>query len=64
MELDTAAGGNIMSVPMWKKIGKPELSECDVTYRSASDHPIPILGSCVTTVSYQEIGRASCRERV
>ncbi|CAM1297650.1 Uncharacterised protein r2_g702 [Pycnogonum litorale] len=45
LELDTATTGNFVSVPVWKKLGKPVLDDVSHRYESASKHHLPVLGT-------------------
>ena len=45
VELDTATTGNFVTVPVWKQLGKPKLSDVCHRYESASKHDLPILGT-------------------
>ena len=44
MELDTGSPGNFISVPVWKQLGKPKLTDAPCNYKSATDHPVPVMG--------------------
>ena len=51
IEQDTAAGGNIISTKVWESIGKPKLGTTTVSYHSATNHSIEIIGSCCLNVA-------------
>ena len=43
--VDTGARSNLISLAWWKAIGKPPIQDITAKYRSATRHPIPILGT-------------------
>lgn len=45
LELDTANAGSLISVSVWKQIGKPKLRDVNHRCGSASKHKLPALGS-------------------
>ena len=51
IEPDTVAGGNIISTKVWESIGKPKLGTTNVSYHSATNHSIEIIGSCCLNVA-------------
>jgi len=54
VELDTATAGNFLSLQDWERLGKPELSEVQTKYQSASKHVLLIRGRFESTTSCGE----------
>ena len=51
-EVDTGAGESSMEQSVWQQLGVPELTESTQKIQSASQHPLPVLGS--VTISAQK----------
>jgi hypothetical protein len=44
-EVDTGAGENFMGKSVWQKLGAPTIEEPVRQFQSASQHPLPVLGT-------------------
>ena len=44
-EIDTGSADNFMGQSSWRKIGSPTLQPSERNYQSASQHPLPVLGT-------------------
>ena len=44
-EVDTGAGENFMGRTVWEQLGEPELVGSSQQFQSASEHPLPVMGS-------------------
>ena len=59
MELDTATTGNVVSLPVWKQLGKPKLDDVRHRYESASKHKLPVLGTFMAETKHPVTGKQS-----
>lgn len=46
LELDTGACDNFISQTVWNKLGRPSLTPTEVSYESATQHEIDVIGHC------------------
>ena len=59
MELNTATTGNVVSLPVWKQLGKPKLDDVRHRYESASKHDLPVLGTFMAETKDPVTGKQS-----
>ena len=60
--VDTGARSNLISLAWWKAIGKPPIQDITAKYRSATRHPIPILGTVRVDSSLLAGENMQCKE--
>ena len=58
LELDTAAGGNFISTRFWTELGKLKLQHAQWRCRSASKHPLPIIGVFTADAKYGDVSKS------
>ena len=58
-ELNTATTGNVVSLPVWKQLGKPKLDDVRHRYESASKHNLPVLGTFTAQTKDPVTGKQS-----
>lgn len=54
-EVDTGAADSFMSHKTWTRIGKPQLSPCDIKYQCASNSPLPVMGTITVEVKRDSV---------
>ena len=59
MELDTATTGNVVSLPVWKQLGKPKLVDVRHRCEFASRHNLPWLGTFMAQTKDPVTGKQS-----
>ena len=60
--VDTGARSNLISLAWWKAIGKPPIQDIPAKYRSATRHPIPILGTVRVDFSLLAGENVECKQ--
>ena len=58
LDLDTAAGGNFISTRVWTELGKLKLQHAQWRCRSASKHPLPIIGVFTADAKYGDVSKS------
>ena len=61
-EVDTGAADNFLGKNAWNALGKPELQKSLQQYESASQHPLPLLGT--VTLQAETEPSLFCKQRV
>ena len=54
-EVDTGSGDSFIGKDAWREMGQPSLSEPRRQYKSASQHPLPVLGILTKTADQGDV---------
>ena len=54
-EVDTGSGDSFIGKDTWLEMGQPSLSEPNRQYKSASQHPLPVMGILTRTTNQGDV---------